>query len=202
MKFRRLIGGILCAAMVLSSSACLRSIAHRKSSNGGVSSERSDTSNYSSEEYLSRPEYGNETVGWFSLDDSFFQWYTPGNTSTCVQYAKSPYEILTMDVIDAEAIKQQSGADFTSKEAAGTRLYQLQQEAETSNIEKLTGAREALGSYDAYQVYCYYPDDDQYLVMWYMDSPDRTKVYYVAAEFRSSEMSFFNYAQTYQMPGN
>ena len=83
-----------------------------------------------------------------------------------------------------------------------SRLYQLDQDASSQNIEKITGAREALGSYDAYQVYCYYPGDDQYLVMWYMDSPDKTKVYYVAAEFRSSEMSFFNYAETYRMPGN
>ena len=81
-------------------------------------------------------------------------------------------------------------------------MYQLEQESKTQNIEKLTGAREALGQYPAYQVYCYYPNDDQYLVTWYMDSPDKTKVYYVAAEFRSTEMSFFNYAQTYKMPVN
>jgi len=202
MKTKRLIGAILCAAMLLSTSSCLRSMVGNKSSDSGTSSGRSDTSNYSSEEYLSQPEYGNETVGWFTLDDSFFQWYTPGNTDTCVQYAKSPYEILSMDVIDAEAISQQAGTEFTAKEAASVRMYQIEEDAKTTNIEKITGAREALGAYDAYQVYCFYPDDDQYLVMWYMDSPDKTKVYYVAAEFRSNEMSFFDYAQTYKMPGN
>ena len=208
---KRILGVALCAAMLLSLSSCLRLIA------GSMRSASSDTSleeySYSSEETVSSEdaasssdsavtEYGNDTVGWMTLDGTFFKWYTPGNTETCVQYAKSPSEILTMDVFDCAAVKEQTGVDFDSLMAANTKMYQLEQDSKTQNIEKLTGAREPLGSYPAYQVYCYYPDDDQYLVTWYMDSPDKTKVYYVAAEFRSSEMSFFNYAQTYKMPGN
>ena len=211
MKLKRILGAALCAAMLLSSTSCLRFIVRNRSSQGNdTSSFEYDISSFdffSSEEESSAvestvTEYGNETVGWFTLDGTFFQWYTPGNADTCVQYAQSPTEILTMDVFDCAAIKEQTGVDFDALTAANTKMYQLEQESKTQNIEKLTGAREALGQYPAYQVYCYYPNDDQYLVTWYMDSPDKTKVYYVAAEFRSTEMSFFNYAQTYKMPVN
>jgi hypothetical protein len=208
MKIRRILLAALCAAVLLSSTSCIRAmVGNRTSSEPDTSSEESVDSysypDYSvSSESAAETKYGNETVGWMTLDETFFQWYTPGNSSTCVQYAKSPYEILTMDVIECAPIKEQTGVDFDAQVAASSRVYQLQEEASSQNIEKITGAREALGRYDAYQVYCYYPDDDQYLVMWYMDSPDKTVVYYVAAEFRSSEMAFFNFAQTYQMPGN
>ena len=212
LKMKKILGLALCAGMLLLLNSCLRLIARsaRPSSGSdtssaeyGYSSAESVSSEYavSSAESAST-EYGNDTVGWMTLDGTFFQWYTPGNAETCVQYAKSPSEILTMDVFDCAAVKEQTGIDFDSLIAANTKMYQLEQDSKTQKIEKLTGAREALGKYEAYQVYCYYPDDDQYLVTWYMDSPDKTKVYYVAAEFRSSEMSFFNYAQTYRMPEN
>ena len=211
LKMKRILGVALCAAMLLSLSSCLRLIV--KSAHSGSSETSSEVYGFSSEEPVSseedvssaislNKEYGNETVGWFTLDSTFFQWYTPGNAETCVQYAKSPTEILTMDVFDCASIKEQTGVDFDSLTAANTKMYQLEQASQTENIQKLTGAQESLGNYPAYQVYCYYPDDNQYLVTWYMDSPDKTKVYYVAAEFRSSEMDFFNYAQTYRMPGN
>lgn len=211
MKIKRILLASICAAMLLSSTSCLSALVrYRISSKSGTESDGYDvsedyTSSYDIDPSSESPEetqYGNETVGWMTLDKGFFQWYTPGNSATCVQYAKSPYEILTMDVYDCVSIKEQTGVDLDAHIAAKARLYKLEEDASTQNIEKITGAREALGKYDAYQVYCYYPDDDQYLVTWYMDSPDRTKVYYVAAEFRTSEISFFNYAQTYQMPEN
>lgn len=211
LNFKRILGAALCAAMLLSSTSCMRIfLRNRSSQSDDTSSYEYDVSSYdyfSSEEESSSiefagTEYGNETVGWFTLDSTFFQWYTPGNSDTCVQYAKSPTEILTMDVFDCAKMKALTGVDFDSYTAANTKMYQLEQESKTQNIEKLTGSREPLGNYAAYQVYCYYPDDDQYLVTWFMDSPDMTKVYYVAAEFKSSEMDFFDYAQTYRMPGN
>lgn len=214
MKMKRILGAALCAAMLLVSTSCsplLRFVfssgkdsasldEYVISDDFGYSDDLTSSYDAASSDAQTVKEYGNETVGWMTLDDTFFQWYTPGNTDTCVQYAQSPTEIVTMDVFDCTAIKEQTGVDFDAYTAASSRLYQLQQASQTENIEKLTGSREGLGNYAAYQVYCYYPDDDQYLVMWYMDSPDQTKVYYVAAEFRSTEMSFFNYAQTYRMP--
>ena len=211
MKLKRYTGVFVCVAVLLSCTSCASLLfRHMVSKDDDVSSEAYDVYSddlFSSEEESSQTEpaiteYGNETVGWFQLDGTFLKWYTPGNTETCVQFAQSPTEILTMDVFDCAEMKALTGVDFDSRIAANTKMYQLEEASKTENIEKLTGAREALGNYPAYQVYCYYPDSDQYLVTWYMDSPDNTKVYYVAAEFRSTQMSFFNYAQTYKMPDN
>lgn len=207
-SLKRLLPLALSAALVLSLSACTLHV--EKKDKGSASSDDNSTASYgdmavSSEEEVSSAaadtqQYGNDQVGWLTLDSDFYKWYTPGNTETCVQYAKSPYEILSLDVMDSVALSKEYDVEYDAKVAASARMLYLEKSAETENIIGITGATEKLGPYDAYQVYCQYPDDNQYLVMWFMDSPDKTKVYYVAAEFRTTEMDFFDYAKTYRMP--
>lgn len=208
---QKLLSLALSAALVLSLSACTIHIEKKDKDTASYASSdddygiSSDDNSVSSEEDVSSAtadtqEFGNDQVGWLTLDSDFYKWYTPGNTETCVQYAKSPFEILSLDVMDSVALSKEYNVEYDAKMAASSRMYYLEESAKTQNITGITGATEKLGQYDAYQVYCQYPDDNQYLVMWFMDSPDKTKVYYVAAEFRTTEMGFFDYAQTYRMP--
>lgn len=198
----------LAASMTAGLTGCvpmLRTIFGDDTSSADVSSVEEDVSgggvsSLDAPESDSQNRVGNDQVGWLTVGEGFYQWHTPGNTETCVQYAKSPYEILSLDVMDCAQQSAQYGMEYNAKTAAAIRMYFLDESAKTENIADITGATVKLNGYDAYQVYCYYTDDEQFLVMWYMDSPDKTKVYYVAAEFRKTEPNFYQLAETYVMP--
>ena len=62
----------------------------------------------------------------------------------------------------------------------------------TITEENIEGATVTLGDgIEAFQVYCYYPSDDTFLVTWYFDGDDGY-VHYVGVEFPAEEMFAFD----------
>lgn len=198
MKHKNLLAAALCAALVLSVGSC--SFLSRRSDDHDSDYYEDISSDEVSPSDVETDEYGNEEVGWLTLDSGFHKWYDPDAPATCVQYAKSPYDIYSMNYYDTAEMSAQIGMEFNANIAAQVQYMGMEEEQTDGTIEKLTAARVKLGDYDAYQVYCHYPNDNQYLVIWFMDSPDATKVYYLSAEFLDTDMDFFDYAETYRMP--
>ena len=94
-SLQRLLPLALSAALVLSLSACTIHVEKKDKDTASYASSdndygiSSDDSSVSSKEDVSSAatdtqEFGNDQVGWLTLDSDFYQWYTPGNTETCV----------------------------------------------------------------------------------------------------------------------
>ncbi len=209
MRFKRIMAVAISAAMLLMSCSCTIKITSGNSKKDDVSSDYGyesdydfsyssdysfdDSSDYSSEssDVINSDEIkmGNETVGWITIDDSFYKFYDSSlNSSTIVQYCQSPYDILTLNVIEGWDAKSYA-------------LAMMENLDKNDKVTGLTGAEVTVGNkYKAYQVYCYYPSTDQFLVIWCIDSPSASKIYYIAAEFVSSNKDLIDYVETYQMP--
>lgn len=191
MNLKRILVVFVCVSVAVSMSSCTIEIKSGKSKND-VSSESSFVSSEAASDDSEDVVWiGSDEVGWLAVDNSFYKFYDPDVSDTCVQYATSPYDILTLDV----------GENCDAETAASIRLSLLQDESESENIDGITGAKVKVGDkYDAFQVYCYYVNDQQFLVMWFIDAPSENKFYYIAAEFRATNSDFINYVETYKMP--
>ena len=63
-------------------------------------------------------------------------------------------------------------------------------------------AMEVIDNCEAYQVYCYYPNDDTYVVTWTFNSKYDKNVHYVAVEFKTKNIKLFELVEkTYHMKG-
>ena len=78
-----------------------------------------------------------------------------------------------------------AGSEATT---GGDGMYLITAIAEDS----LEMATVSLGGVEAYQIYGYYPADDQWLVIWLFDSPYDDYIHYVSAEFLSDNMDLFS----------
>lgn len=191
MNLKKIIAAFACVSVAVSMSSCTIEITGGNLKNNVSSEASSVSSTTSSDDSEDVVWIGSDEVGWLAVDDSFYEFYDPDASDTCVQYATSPYDILTLDV----------GEGCDAETAASIQLSLLNDESKSENIDGITGAKVKVGEkYDAFQVYCYYVDDQQFLVMWYIDSPTENKFYYIAAEFRATNLDFVDYVETYKMP--
>lgn len=66
--------------------------------------------------------------------------------------------------------------------------------------ESLTGATVTIDDREAFQVYCYYPDYDRFLVAWIYDDPDGNTIHYISAEFTPENYNLFEMVEnTYHL---
>ena len=80
--------------------------------------------------------------------------------------------------------------NLTAKAYAGAMMMNFQQDTEMDQ-SSVTGATVTLDGCEAYQVYGYYPDDDLFLVVWFLDSPEDDYIHYVSVEFTSDNYDLF-----------
>lgn len=129
---------------------------------------------------------GSDAVGYIDLPTNYFSWTEadPGMPEGAVQYCDgTPYNIVTMVYYDMPGMK---AYDFA--QAMGAQF-----ESDTAIAEdSLEMATVSLGGVEAYQIYGYYPADDQWLVIWLFDSPYDDYIHYVSAEFLSDNMDLFS----------
>lgn len=195
MKFKRFIAAALSAALLLMSCSCSIELTNGRPESDEYSSyygyDSFDVSSEVSSEVSSDGiKIGNEDVGWLTIDDSFYKFYDidAGISDSCVQYCRSPYDILSLDVVDG----------YNAKTYASLIMTVLKDE---SGVTGLTGAEVKVGDkYEAYQVYCYYASTNQYLVIWCIDSPSAVRTYYISAEFVYENSDLVDYVETYQRP--
>lgn len=64
------------------------------------------------------------------------------------------------------------------------------------NCDGLTAAMVEIGGYEAYQVYCFYPDTAEFLVCWLFDGDDGF-AHYIAIE--GTDMGVFDLSETYSL---
>lgn len=195
MMLKRFIAAAGSAALLLMSCSCSIELTDGRPESDDYSYDYSSDYSYyssdvSSEMSTDKFKMGDENVGWITIDDSFYKYYdtNPNVSDSCVQYCRSPYDILTLNVIDG----------YDAKTYASLLMAALEDE---SDVTGLTGAKVKVGDkYEAYQVYCYYTSSSQYLVMWCIDSPSAVKTYYIAAEFVYENSDLVDYVETYERP--
>jgi len=80
--------------------------------------------------------------------------------------------------------------ELSAHSYASAILASFQQDSEMDQ-SSVTGATVTLDGCDAYQVYGYYPDEDLFLVVWLLDSPEDDYIHYIAVEFTSDNYDLF-----------
>ena len=94
-----------------------------------------------------------------------------------IQFSYGTTYIATLDYLDPSS----NNSNMTAKELAS---FYLSQQKEDENVTGVTGATVTIGKdkkYTAYQVYMYYPADDDYLVTYWFDAEDGY-IHYIAIE--------------------
>ena len=127
---------------------------------------------------------GSDLVGYIDLPDNYYPWTEAGGMPNgSVQYCDgTPYNLVSMVYYDMPGV--------TAYDLASSMMDQFKTDTAISQ-DSLTGATVQLGGVDAYQIYAYYPNDDQWLVIWMFESPYDSYIHYVSAEFLSDNFDFF-----------
>ena len=121
---------------------------------------------------------GNDEAGYIDVPSEFVLFQEEGGLSGDVesyQYSdptgKTIFTISGYEGVDAKAV-----ADA------------LLEGLEEDGAEDATGAETTIAGYDAYQVYCYYPDENLFLVMWVFETAEHDDlVHFVGIEFDADE---------------
>lgn len=67
---------------------------------------------------------------------------------------------------------------------------------EAQGAEEVTGAsNQKIGDCSGYQLYCYYPDVDKFLVAWFFETDNDDYKHYVCIEFPENEYDYFEMVQ-------
>lgn len=119
---------------------------------------------------------GSYEVGYVDVPADFVTFYNdvylgPGT----IQYSDmTGSTIVTMQYFDGT---------YSSAESCATGMYM--QFAGDSEVDQstLTSASVTIGGVNAYQVYCYYPAYETYVVTWSFESPYDDYIHYIAVEF-------------------
>lgn len=133
---------------------------------------------------------GKDRYGFIDIPDDWVNFKEIDSSADLLQYSdKSTKSVLTLCYYDADGLNSlQAANNFV------TALY----ESDGVEQESITCATVNLGvdRLDAYQVYCFYPADSQFLVAHFFDGEDG-KVHYLAIE--GDDMEVFNLADTYTL---
>ncbi len=92
-------------------------------------------------------------------------------------------------------------ADVDYETAANSIRYYM---AENEEIDGLTGATVTVNGYNALQLYCVYPADGVYQVVWLIEDPENPAVssYYLAMEFTNDNRDIIACSSTFQTPAD
>ena len=129
---------------------------------------------------------GKDKYGYVTIPSDWVPFKDPSVSIDLVQYTNGEDFILTMNYYDKTEVP-------SAMQAASNIKSHLASE----NVEGLTGATVKMGSYDAYQVYGYYPDDDLWLVCWLFDGNDGY-IHYLAIEGSDHYSDFFDIPNTFR----
>lgn len=127
---------------------------------------------------------GSPETGYVDVPDDFVTFvndvYLGEGT---IQYSDlSGMNIVTLQVMDSSLV---------DAELSANTMYMSFESDPAVDQETLTAAMVTLDGCEAYQVYCYYPDDDIYVVTWSFDSSYDDYTHYVAVEFTSDNYDLF-----------
>ncbi len=127
---------------------------------------------------------GSAETGYVDVPSDFVPFYdVAGLAPGTIQYSDaSMLNIFTLMYFDETTIDPYSFA-----------FHLMEQLSNDSSVDQtsVTGAIAELDDLEAYQVYCYYPDDDVFVVTWTFDSPDDEYTHYLSVEFTSDNFHLF-----------
>ena len=114
---------------------------------------------------------GEEGYGYIDIPASWVVFTDVDGSATVKQWAADPVTIISLDIVP-----NTDGA-LDPEQAAQNIAAHL----ESTGASDLTGARVTVGGFDAAQIYCVYPDEGIFLVIWLFDGGDGI-IHYIAAE--------------------
>lgn len=123
---------------------------------------------------------GSKDYGFVTVPKDWVRFQDVDGNST-LQYSTADASwIATLFAIDA------SQADALTYASA------IYSSLEEEGVEELNASHIAINDYSAYQVYCYYPDEDIWLFCWLIDGKENDKTYYIAVEGDDSYSDYFS----------
>ena len=130
---------------------------------------------------------GEEKYGYVTVPSDWVKFYDYSTVANVLQYSYANEYVLTMMYYSKDELRSAETA------AANAKAH-----LSTENVEKLTGAKVKMGSYDAYQVYAYYPDENEWLVCWFFEAEDGL-VHYLAVEGPDPYSDYFEIPNTFKI---
>lgn len=126
---------------------------------------------------------GSAATGYVDVPADYYSFTDPATTAETIQYCDSSVtNIVTLTYYD--------NTDLTAETCAQAMLQNFQQDT-AMDSSSVTGAMVELDGCEAYQIYGYYPADDIFLVIWFLDSPEDDYIHYVSVEFTSDHYDLF-----------
>lgn len=137
---------------------------------------------------------GNGTVGYIDVPTDFVEFSEIGGLGGLdpIQYS---------DVTGNSIITMQAYNDMDAATMADNTYNNLLKDEgiDASSLETAQVSLGKDGMYNAYQIYCYYPDDATYLVVWCFDAPEDDLGHYLAIEFTYDYQDIWELADTYKV---
>ncbi len=125
---------------------------------------------------------GSVETGYVDVPADYVKFTDSSLTDEYVQYSDvTGTNIVTMTYYDDS---------ISAKTYAGVMLAAFEEDPEI-DPSSVTGATVTLDGCEAFQVYGYYPEEDLFLVVWLLDSPEDDYIHYVAVEFTSDNYDLF-----------
>ena len=132
---------------------------------------------------------GSDNYGYLTLPGKWYSFYDVSGTKSGLQYTKDSIWIVSIDSMEKTT-------NISAESLAKTALYNMKYGAE--KVENATGATVKVGSYTAYQVYGYYPNDNIWLVEWFFE-PGNGKVHYISVEGNDRTSDYFKIPDTFKL---
>ena len=126
---------------------------------------------------------GSVETGYTDVPADYYPFTDPTVTGDIIQYCDSTgTNIVTLTYYE--------DTDLTAKACAGAMLQNFEQDPEI-DPDSITAAVVTLDDCDAYQVYGYYPAEDLFLIIWFLDSPEDDYIHYISVEITSDNYALF-----------
>ena len=134
---------------------------------------------------------GADKYGYVTIPSDWVKFTDPDVTIDLVQYStlSSDYVLTMMYYSKSEVVSAEQAATNVSNHMS------------TENVTGLTGAKVKVAGYDAYQVYGYYPDENEWLVCWFFEAEDGY-IHYIAVEGPSRYSDHFKIPDTFKLNKN
>jgi len=132
---------------------------------------------------------GSDEYGYLTLPGKWYTFYDVSGTKSGLQYTKDSIWIVSIDSMEKTTT-------ISAESLAKTALYNMKYGDE--KVENATGATVKVGSYTAYQVYGYYPNDNIWLVEWFFE-PGDGKVHYISVEGNDRTSDYFKIPDSFKL---
>ena len=125
---------------------------------------------------------GSVENGYADIPADYVKFEDPSLGSDFIQYS---------DTTGTNIVTLGHYSDELSAHSYASAILASFQQDSGMDQSSVTGATVTLDGCDAYQVYGYYPDEDLFLVVWLLDSPEDDYIHYIAVEFTSDNFDLF-----------